>query len=110
MEHKRKKIYKDLSKTRINQNIKYKGLKYNLKQLKADHSQYIKNAFTVGKQSFKAVCDITGLPARYKCSKTGIFCHDLSVYEFVREMKSEDFKRYLAQRNIGKNIYAFIRE
>ncbi|EJW02832.1 hypothetical protein EDEG_02773 [Edhazardia aedis USNM 41457] len=95
-----KKNKKNDANLENNRNSNRRVLKYNLKQINTENNEHVENAINVDFQSYKAFCDITGLPAHYKCSKTGILCHDLAVFEFVKEMKIEDAKRYVKMRNL----------
>lgn len=99
--------FKNEKNSRINKNFKYKGIKYHHKQLQQDKSLYLENANKLSIRCAKRLCDITGLPAKYKCPRTGLYYHDLLVYDFIRNMKMETVKNYINLRFFGKNIYSF---
>lgn len=103
----KKYIFKDESKSRINKNIKYKGIKYNFKALQAENSKYIENANKMSIKPNINLCDITGLPCNYKCPRTGIYYYNLDVYEQIKDVKIEAAQNYVNMRNIGKCIYSF---
>lgn len=102
-----KYVFKNESKSRINKNIKYKGIKYNYKLLQAANSKYIENANKMSVKPEIRLCDITSLPANYKCPRTGLNYHSLEVYEHIKDMKIEFAQSYIALRNFGKIIYSF---
>lgn len=99
--------FKHKHNTRINANIKYKGLKYYYKHLKEADSLYLENAEKISIRKPVHLCDITSLPAKYKCPRTGLYYHDLYVYDFIRDMKMEHVKSYIELRCFGKNLYSF---
>ncbi|KAM0678193.1 hypothetical protein BDAP_001207 [Binucleata daphniae] len=100
-------FYKNEKNTKINQNIKYKGLKYNYKQLMKENSEYVENANKISVRPNKKICDITGLVANYICPRTGLYYYDLSVYEYIRDLKIETAQNYIALRNFARNLYSF---
>lgn len=102
-----KYVFKNENKSRINKNIKYRGVKYNYKSLQADNSKYIENANKMSIKPDVRLCDITGLPGNYKCPRTGLYYYNLDVYEQIKDLKIEVAQSYIALRNIGKNIYSF---
>lgn len=99
--------FKNEEMSRINKNIKYKGVKYNFKLLQAENAKYVENANKMSIKPEYKLCDITGLPGDYKCPRTGLYYYDLDVYEQIKDMKIEVAHSYIAMRNIGKNIYSF---
>lgn len=46
----------------------------------------------------KKYCDITGLPARYKDPKSGLFYHNAEVYAVVKGLSTGRVQEYLAAR------------
>lgn len=49
----------------------------------------------------KKYCDITGLPARYKDPKTGLFYYNAEVYQVVRGLGSWQVQEFLMARGAG---------
>ena len=46
----------------------------------------------------KKYCDITGLPAKYKDPKTGLFYYNAEVYAVVKGLTTGQVQEYLAAR------------
>ncbi|KAK4981844.1 chromatin-remodeling complex subunit ies6, partial [Elasticomyces elasticus] len=46
----------------------------------------------------KRYCDITGLPAPYRDSKTGLYYHNKEVYAVIRGLSTAQIQEYLALR------------
>lgn len=49
----------------------------------------------------KKYCDITGLPARYKDPKTGLYYYNAEVYAVVRGLATYQVQEYLGARGAG---------
>ena len=49
-------------------------------------------------------CDITGLPARYRDPKTGLWFADKSVFAYARGLSTQRQQQFLQLRNAGVNI------
>lgn len=99
--------FKNEKNSRINKNFKYKGMKNYQKQLKKDNAMYLENANKISVRKIRHLCDITGLPAFYKCPRTGLYYHNSLVYDLIREMKMENVKNFTDLRSFGKNVYSF---
>lgn len=40
------------------------------------------------------VCDITSLPAKYECPRSGLCFYDVSTYEYIMNMDASERERY----------------
>lgn len=49
-------------------------------------------------------CDITGLPARYRDPKTGLWFADKSVFAYARGLSTQRQQQFLQLRNAGVSI------
>lgn len=49
----------------------------------------------------KKYCDITGLPAKYKDPKTGLYYYNAEVYAVVKGLATYQIQEYLGQRGAG---------
>ncbi len=47
----------------------------------------------------KKYCDITGLPAKYTCPKTGLHYFNAEMYKVVKGLSTAQVQEYLAMRN-----------
>ncbi|KAI5161568.1 INO80 complex subunit C [Nematocida ausubeli] len=50
------------------------------------------------------LCDITGLPAKYVCPKTGLQYNSCKVYKKIREMPTEAAQTLGSVRQLGKEL------
>ena len=49
----------------------------------------------------KKYCDSTGLPAKYKDPKTGLYYYNAEVYAVVKGLATYQIQEYLGQRGAG---------
>lgn len=79
-----------------------------LKQLQgriASESPLYASLFTkVSVQPQLQLCDITGLPAKYICPRTGLQYNSSKVYAKIREMPTESAQILGSIRQIGKEL------
>ena len=49
----------------------------------------------------KKYCDITGLPAKYKDPKTGLYYYNSEIYAVVKGLTTGQVQEYLTNRGAG---------
>ena len=99
--------FKDSSKSLINKKVKFRTLKQLLRTIEKDEPKYFSSQNVVSVRPRKKLCDLTSLPARYTCPKTGLYFYDLSVYEEIGNLRHEMVKRIKELRNYGQELDIF---
>ncbi len=90
--------------TRQNLSNKSKSFKHLYKQLVMQDHPYLALLRISVKPPMK-ICDFTGLPAQYRCPKTSLRFHNLSVFKYLRSLTSEHIEKYYEIKTYGSRIF-----
>lgn len=91
----------------INKQIKFRTFKQLHKVIISEEPKYLFTYNAVSVRRRKRLCDLTGLPAKYTCPRTGLYFYDLSVYEEISKMRHEVVDKIKHLRDYGKELNVF---
>ncbi|KCZ76757.1 hypothetical protein H311_02238, partial [Anncaliia algerae PRA109] len=97
--------FKNLKKSNINQ--KFKTLKQLQKTFETEEVKYMALFTNRSLRPAKKLCDITGLPAKYTCPRTGLFYYDTACYNLICESKIDNIDRIKSLKCFGLSLNPF---
>lgn len=97
------KLSKYKLSSRLDSYTKGKSLKQMYKSLVARDHPYL-SLPRISVKPPKKLCDLTGLPAPYKCPRTALRFYNLSVFKYLRSLSSERSEKYYEMKTYGQNL------
>ncbi|KHN69988.1 hypothetical protein CWI42_041850 [Ordospora colligata] len=93
--------------TYIGQGMRFKSVKHMCAEFTETNRKYIQISSRISAKAAMKLCDITGLPALYKCPYTRLVYYDSSVYKRICEFSSENVQRLFKLKEFGKTLVPF---
>lgn len=88
-------------------NMKFKTLKQLQKTIESEELKYMSIFNNKSTKPQKKLCDITSLPAKYTCPRTGLFFYDSACYDLICETKMENADKIKSLRFFGVDLNPF---
>ncbi|KAI5192816.1 INO80 complex subunit C [Nematocida minor] len=89
---------------------KNKTLKQLQTRIAAEYPSYASLFTRVSVEPQLQLCDITGLPAKYVCPRTGLQYSSSKVYSKIREIPTEHAQILGSIRQLGKELSALTKK
>ncbi|RVD91280.1 hypothetical protein TUBRATIS_22720 [Tubulinosema ratisbonensis] len=97
--------FKNLQKS--HKNNKFKTLKQLQKTMETEELKYMSIFTNKSARPPKKLCDITGLPAKYTCPRTGLYFFDTACYDLICESRMENNDKIKSLRFFGADLNPF---
>ncbi|KAH9411558.1 hypothetical protein HK407_04g06620 [Ordospora pajunii] len=91
----------------IGRELRFKSVKQMCVEYTKMNSRYIQISSRISTKATMKLCDITGLPALYRCPYTRLAYYDSSVYKRICELSSENVQRLFKLKEFGKTLVPF---
>ena len=100
--------FKSSEKSSINKNLKFRTIKQSIKSILNEDPKFVSRySYPKNTSDKQFLCDLTGMPAEYTCSRTGLHFFDSSCYDEIANLRPEIVSKLKEIREFGNELNPF---